>query len=159
MLLWRTFELCPFACVIRQFRCPFALEAATLDRAALALLHLRQHANDTSAYSSSCNAQEQSKLFQCEILHAHLPPTMTEMLRVLEQARPSGQPSRERRNQSCRAAARCHPQPTQHVEIALQGHCAAVYLASQDYRASSACRRRLRHQSSDRFAGQSLRQC
>ena len=51
-----------------------------------------------------------------------LPPTMTEMLRAPEQARPSEQPSRERRNQSCRAAARRHPQPTQHVEIALQCH-------------------------------------
>ena len=145
--------------MIRQLRCPLTFQAAALDRAALALLHLRQHANDTSAYSSPCNAQKQSKLFESERLHAHLPPTMTEMLRVLEQARLGALPSRERRNQSCRAAARRHPQPTQHVEIALQGLCAAVYPACRDYHASTACRRRLKHQSSGRFAGQSMRQC
>jgi hypothetical protein len=66
MFLWCMSELCPFASMIRQFRCPFALKAATLDRAALAFLYLRQHTNDARTDRSACNAQKQSELFESE---------------------------------------------------------------------------------------------
>ena len=87
MFLWCMSELCPFASMIRQFRCPLTLQTAALHRAALAFLYLRQHPNDARTDCGACNTQKQSKLFQCEILHAHLPPIMTEMLRVLEPVR------------------------------------------------------------------------
>ena len=87
MFLWCTLELESLACMVSQLRCPFALKAATLDRAALAFLYLRQHANDARTDSSTCNTQKQSKLFESERLHAHLSITMTEKRRVLEPAR------------------------------------------------------------------------
>jgi hypothetical protein len=87
MFLWCMSELCPFASMIRQFRCPLTLQTAALHRAALAFLYLRQHPNDARTNSSACNAQKQSELFESKRLHAHLPPTMTEKRRVLEPAR------------------------------------------------------------------------
>lgn len=159
MFLWRTFELKSFARMIRQLRCPFALEAAALHCAALRLLHLRQYTDNTSANRSSCNTQKQSQFFQCEWLHTHLILTDSKMLRVLELARPSMQPSRALRNRSHWAAVQHRLRPMQHAGIALPTPAVAVYPVFRGYRASSVFRRCLRHQSSARFVDQSLRQC
>ena len=39
MFLWRTFELCPFACMIRQLSATLALEAAALDGPCFRTIH------------------------------------------------------------------------------------------------------------------------